>query len=437
MEQNAIMQKKPLDYLKMIFRRKWLIIVPTVIGLAAGILMANILPKAYRASTLILVEEGRIINPLIEGLAVSTSVAERLIVLREQILGWDRINQLISKLGLAKDVKSQKDFENLVLRLRKNIRVQLRGRNIINISYEGGDRVEARDIVKTITDIFIAENLKQQTSETENAISFINDQLALYQKKLKQAEISGMEEKLNDLLIDSTEKHPVVIELRGKIRAAKTEVESGDYQAGASAITGSDGDIETLREELKNLREELAASSLDSARGGANRAKLATAANEKLYSMLLLDRIEKVTVEDTGVNQKLYNELLQRLETAKITQRLEASIEGTRYTVLDPARLPLKPVKPNKLYVLLAGMLVGVCAGFSLGSAAEIFDRSLLSVDEAKTHLELPMLGAISKIITEADVRAEKIRRIKITGASILTGTALLVIIIFNVFLGS
>ena len=48
-------------------------------------------------------------------------------------------------------------------------------------------------------------------------------------KKLKQAEVATMEEQLNKLMIDSTEKHPMVIELKNKIESAKKELEQGNY----------------------------------------------------------------------------------------------------------------------------------------------------------------------------------------------------------------
>ncbi len=430
-------EKKPLDYLKLIFRRKWLIIIPALIGIMGGVVAANTLPKMYTASTLILIEEGRVINPLFQGLAVSTSVAQRLAVLREQILGWDRINQLISKLNLSRDVKTQQQFEDLVLRLRKSIVVRLMGKDVIRISYEGPDPVEAMNIVQTITDIFIAENLKQQNSETENAITFINDQLALYQKKLKQGEIAAMEEKLNALLLDSTEKHPVVKELRQNIAAAKAEMDKGIYTVDAGAISKDDAEMKDLKNELKSMRKELATSSLAADKGGENRAKLAAATNEKLYKLLLLDKMQQVATQDTTVNQKLYNELLQRLETAKITQRLEASKEGTRYTILDPARLPLKPTKPNKLFVLLAGLAFGACAGLAFVFTVEMFDHSFLGVDEAKSYIESPLLGAIPKIVTMSDLKAQKVHNTRIAGLSVVTGVVLLVVIIVNIFLGN
>lgn len=434
---TQIITKKPADYLKIVFRRKWFIIIPAVLGLIAGVIFGNTLPKVYQSSTLILVEEGRVMNPLIQGLAVTTSTAQRLSTLREQILGWDRVNQLIRVLNLAKDVKNQQQFEDLVMSLRRHIIVRLRANNVVSISYEGEDPVQAQNIVKTITDIFISENLRQQTKETEDAITFINDQLALYQKKLKQGEISRMEDQLSKLLVDSTDRHPLVVELRKKIAATKDELAKGDYNIDANAVAGSNEELTQLREELKKMREDLATPAIDAADGGANRTKMANVTNDKLYKLLLLDKIDEVTTRDTGVNERLYNMLLERLETAKITQRLEASKEGTRYTILDPARLPLKPSKPDKVTVMFMGLFFGICAGAGLVFLIELLDHSFLGVDEAKAFLTMPALGAVSKIVTQTDLKLQRLNRTRVAGASIVAGVVLLIVIIFNVFMGN
>ena len=402
-----------------------------------GIVAGNVLPKAYEASTLILVEEGRVINPLIQGLAVSTSMAQRLNVLREQLLGWDRLLQLIKTLDLAKDVKTQYQFEKLVKRLRSDIIVRLRGTSIISISYADKDPMVAQNIVKTITDIFIAENLRQQNKETEDAVGFINDQVALYQKKLKQSDIAAMEDQLNKLLIDSTPKHPMVIELKAKIESAKKEMEQGNYDINPVSGAATGGEMSDVRKELQEIKEELAKSDSSPVSSGENRSRLATTSNEKLYKLLLLDKIDKVEARDADVNKKLYNELLSRLETAKITQRLESSKEGTRYTILDPARLPLKPKSPNKIVTTFIGLMMGLGTGVGLIMMAELFDHSFLGVDEAKTFLELPIFGAVSKIITQDDIAAQRVRKVRITTASVAVGVVLLVVIIFNVILGS
>lgn len=436
MDQNIAKQIKPLDFLKIAFRRKWLIIIPAVIGIVFGIVAGNVLPKIYESSTLVLVEEGKIINPLIHGIAVSTSISQRLSLLREQILGWDRLMQLIKSLQLDKDVRNQYEFEALVKKLRTNIFVNLRGQNLVTIAYRGKDPSEAQKIVKTITDIFISENVRQQGKEADNAIDFINDQVALYQKKLKQTEISTMQEQLRALLVDSTDKHPMVIELKKKIAAAESDLQQGKYDVDQALVTAADPEGAAIKTELNRLKEEFTTQTLDATDTGSNRAKVASASNEKLYKFLLLDKLDKSGSQDKTVTQKLYNDLLARLETAKITQRLEASKEGTRYTILDPARLPLKPVQPNKILVLFAGLIAGLGAGMGLVFLAEMFDHSFLGIDEAKAFLDIPVFGAVSKIITQEDLKMRKLKNAQVTALSAVTGVVLLVVIIFNVFLG-
>ncbi|MFA6079578.1 MAG: GNVR domain-containing protein [Candidatus Omnitrophota bacterium] len=439
MEAQSSTQKNPADYLKIIFRRKWFLIIPMLVGLVGGIIAGNVMPKVYEASTLILVEDGKANNPLMQDLTISTSMVQRLGVLREQILGWDRLQQLITTLNLAKDVKNQWQFEMLVKSLRKNIRVDIRKphTNIISISYGSEDPAEAKNIVKTITDIFIAENLRQQTKETDVAVSFINDQVELFQKKLKESDVADMQDQLNKLLVDSTPKHPLVIELKKKIESAKAELKEGNYSVQASSIAGSDSELKDMREELKQMKEDLANPKAAPADAGANRTAASTTTNEKLYKLLLLEKVDQATAKDQTVNQKLYNTLLERLETAKITQRLAASKEGTRYTILDPVRLPIKPKWPNRPIVLFMGLMFGACVGIAVVCLMELFDHSFLGVDEARAFLDLPIFGAISKIITEADIKAAEIRRVRMTGISVVTGVVLVIVIIFNVFLGS
>ncbi|MFA6320549.1 MAG: GNVR domain-containing protein [Candidatus Omnitrophota bacterium] len=439
MEEKSMKQLNPVDYLKVLFRRKWLIIIPVFIGMVGGIMMGNILPKMYRSSTLILVEEGKVLNPLMQGIAVSTSVAQRLNMLREQILGWDRMMQLIKNLQLDKDIKSQPDFEALVKKLRANIGVSLRHQNLVTISYEGKNPAEAQKIVKTITDIFIAENVRQQSKEAESAIDFMNDQVELFQKKLKQAEIASMNDQIKKLMVDSTEKHPMVVELKKKMASAQKELDQGNYTVDEAALADPGQDSATVKAQITKLKEELANQTVDSTdtTPGVNRSKLAGVSNDKLYKLLLLDKLDKSAARDEGVTQKIYNELLSRLETAKITQRLEASREGTRYTILDPARLPLKPAKPNKMMVLLTGIFIGAVVGVGFVFLAELFDHSFLGIDEAKAFLDLPVFGAVSKIITLEDLNIQKMRNAKFTIVSAVTGVVLLVVVIFNVFLGN
>jgi capsular polysaccharide biosynthesis protein len=134
-----------------------------------------------------------------------------------------------------------------------------------------------------------------------------------------------------------------------------------------------------------------------------------------------------------NVNETIYNMLLQKLETAKITQRLETSREGTRYTVLDPARLPLKPIKPNKFKVILVGIFLGVAIGGGLAFSREFMDQSFLDVEDAKLSLGLPILGAISRITTPEEIEKERNRKkIVLISGSAFSITLLIITILIS-----
>ena len=81
-------------------------------------------------------------------------------------------------------------------------------------------------------------------------------------------------------------------------------------------------------------------------------------------------------------------------------------------------------------------MVPGGCAGTGLIFLAELFDHSFLGVDEAKRFLDQPILGAVSRIITEDDIRIQKLRNTRVAALSVVTAIVLLIAIIFNVFLG-
>lgn len=398
----------PIEYLKIIFRRKWLLIIPASIGLLFGVIACFLLPRTWESSTIILVEEEKIINPLIQNLAVSTTAIQRMQSIRETILSWNSLVELTKKLKLAEKIQTQVEFESLIMNLRENIIVQMRQPNIIKIAYRGANPGETQLITKTLTDILVEKNMQSQTKETDVAINFIKEQLAIYKRKIKESEISKLEDQLKSLLSDSTEQHPLVKELRGRINIARKELDSGEYEVKAGEQPINNPTREALKEELDKLvSKEIAyasnqTTSIKNTEGDPN---------DSIYKLLLMDKVDSALARDMNVNENIYNMLLQKLETAKITQRLETSKEGTRYTILDPPRFPLKPVKPQKILVIIMGLFLGLAAGVGLVFGSEFIDQSILDIEEAKHILQLPILGAISRITTKEEIEQETKKR--------------------------
>lgn len=424
--------RTPIDYLKIFFRRKWMIITPAFIGLLFGIMACFLLPRTWRSTTIILVEEQKIINPLIQSLAVSTTAMQRMQSIREILLGWNSLVELTKKLNLAKDVQTQLDFENLIQSLRQNISVQmtepkflqgLPANNIIKISYFGKNPQEAQLVTQTLTDILMEKNLESQTKETDVAIKFITEQLAIYKRKIKESEIAKLKDELKALLIDSTEEHPVVKELRQKIATAEKQFASGEYEVKGAGEALSAETRETLKQELDKIIAKEASSETASPN-----TEQEHDANTAIYKLMLVDKVDSSLARDMNVNDTIYNMLLQKLETAKITQRLEASKEGTRYTIIEPPRLPLKPVKPNKIMVIFMGFLLGAGSGIGLIFAREFIDQSILDIEDAKHSLDLPILGAISRITLQEEADKEKAKKKALIIAYLVSALMLIII---------
>lgn len=427
--QNQENQINILSYLRIFFRRKWFLIIPLLLGLGVGFFAANTLPKIYESYTVLLVEEEKFTNPIIEGLAVSTTAAQRIRNLREQILGWNRLVKLAEKLNMTKNIKNQAQFENLILNdLRKNINVRMSGPSIVRIGFRSENPERTQLVVKTITDIFIEENIASQNKESDIAITFLEDQLKIYHRKIKESEIAQMEDQLNALLMDSTDAHPMVKDLKTRIANAKEDMAERE----ATLLQNPEFIKNPVYSQLhQDLQKEIATIATTQALAGVSSPQdAAETGSADLYKVALMSNLSDALARDIGVNQTIYNMLLQRLETARISQRLEASKEGTRYTVLDPPRIPFKPIKPNKFMVMLMCAFFGAGLGAGLIVLMELMDNSFLGVDEAKAILDLPILGAISKIMTAEDIAKEKAKKTMRLGISVTASLAFIFIIV-------
>ncbi|MFA5262097.1 MAG: GNVR domain-containing protein [Candidatus Omnitrophota bacterium] len=405
-----------MAYLKMFFRRKELVIIPLLLGLSLGVCAGILLPKKYLSSTVILVEEGKTDNPLFSELAVSSTVQQRMNTIKESMLGWVSLVELVKRLHLDQNVKTRQQFEALILGIRKDIIIRLRANNILELAYVGLDPVQTQAVVQNITDIFIQRNKNIQTQETQDAITFIEQQLKVYKGKIKSAEIAELQDKLDELMIDSTEKHPLVRQIQEKINIQKAELEAENLQ-----YTKPD----KLEKETSNPLISSIKAALDKMEGSGESPKPGTAEDGDLYKIMLLNT---VAARDVRVNEQIYNMLLQRMETAKITQSLQLSKEGTKYTILDPPRVPLQPFQPNRVLVAVIGAIFGLALGIGLVFLLEFFDKSFIDVEEAKDFLGVPLLGAISKIETEATVRMEREKQVWMYAVTIL-GSEILVIV--------
>jgi polysaccharide chain length determinant protein (PEP-CTERM system associated) len=124
----------------------------------------------------------------------------------------------------------------------------------------------------------------------------------------------------------------------------------------------------------------------------------------------MMDTVPQVEAEltrlnrDYGIHKAQYEALLERLEQARLSEEAGQSADNVKFKVIDPPRLPLTPIGPNRplfmSIVLLAGIGAGIGIAFVLSFLRPVFDsrRSLREVTG------LPVLGSVGMVWTAGQI---------------------------------
>ena len=99
---------------------------------------------------------------------------------------------------------------------------------------------------------------------------------------------------------------------------------------------------------------------------------------------------------DYDVNKKQYDELLLRREQALMSQEAEQSQEDVKVKIIDPPRLPLLPVGPNRLLRASVVLVLGLGLGGGLCVGLSQLNPRVIDVPDVREMTGLPVLGAIS-----------------------------------------
>jgi hypothetical protein len=97
---------------------------------------------------------------------------------------------------------------------------------------------------------------------------------------------------------------------------------------------------------------------------------------------------------------------------ANVAMGLEKEQKGERFTLIDPARLPEKPYKPNRLAIILIGAVLGVGAGVGFAALREFSDQAIHNPEGLASVSALPVLVSIPDILTPMDRRRRRIKRL-------------------------
>ena len=438
-------------------------------------------PKGYTASTTILVEDKKIIQPLMQGAAVAADVADRARLARDVIFGRKIMSQVLEDAGWMKDNPSPTEQEKIIDNLIRQTKISSLGRDLIRIEYKDVYPERAFKTAKRYADIFIAESLNAKAAESQAAFDFIDKQTEEYHRKLTNAEEqlkefrsanldarpgSGsdistklstlqlrIEQSTQDLKEMETKKNSIEKQLSGEAEVATVLSREGQYRTRIGELQSQ---LETLRlnyrdtypdiirikHQIEDLNQAIAE---DRQRREAAKAsgKIMiddTVVNNPMYQQLKRDLSQtKISIDtmvariveakrqlqmeidlgkrvhggeatlaeltrDYQVNRDIYQDLLKRRENARVSMNLDKEKQGLNIKIQEPAILPLQPTGIRFVHFILGGFILGIAVPLGLLYAKIELDRRVMAGWVITENCKLPLLAEVPHLWSPTDL---------------------------------
>ena len=173
------------------------------------------------------------------------------------------------------------------------------------------------------------------------------------------------------------------------------------YITMASQLASAQNEIDSAKRQI---------STLEKKRAGYTRRIEASPRVEEGYSRLLTERNNLQAKND---------ELSKKYMESKVSHALEKEQKGERFTIIDAARLPEKPVSPNIPAILLIAVVFGLGAGVGTAAIGQFGDRSVRTSEELARATGFPVLAAIPEIVTIKEIiRRRNLRKMLLAGTT-------------------
>lgn len=207
----------------------------------------------------------------------------------------------------------------------------------------------------------------------------------------RQMQEEALETPLSASVPEPPSPSPAVAARRARRRQLEAEIEAIDRQ-----ITNNQAQERTLKERIVLYQARV------------------EAVPQRETELIALTR-------DYGTLQQIYTNLLEKSESAKVAANLERRQIGEQFKILDPARLPERPISPNRTQVNIIGAILGLFLGIGLTALLEYRDTTLRTDDDAVLSLSLPVLAMIPLMPTKVEQRRQRRRRLALAVTMALT----------------
>ncbi len=256
------------------YNKRNAIVTAFVIISLSFLAVGTIWPKKYTSFSIIHVDQTNILQSLMRGTAEATQAVDQGANAREIIYGDRIISGILKDASWLSGKLTDVEEEQLKQDIKKQIKVENLGENLLKISYRDSLPSRAFVTAKRLAELFIEEGEKAKSKESQAAYDFIDMQVKSYLEKL-----TAVENSLRNFRSDNPDSRPgLEAEVSTRISRYQREIErarlalseaeirekSLDKQlSGEAAITISQSKEGQYRSKIAELQEKLERMRLD------------------------------------------------------------------------------------------------------------------------------------------------------------------------------
>jgi polysaccharide chain length determinant protein (PEP-CTERM system associated) len=219
-------------------------------------------------------------------------------------------------------------------------------------------------------------------------------------------QIADLQARIEQLRLQYTDRHPDILmaqqtieQLRAENRRLRAEGNAGlVFGQGGGAVTSSqrlaiNPVYQTIRVSLSQTNAELA-----EVRGqlGEYQGQLARLRSRVSVAPEIEAQLAQLN-RDYEVNRAQYTALLQRLESARISESAQENTDKLKFRIVDPPLLPLLPDEPNRPLLVTLFSVFAIGAGLAAAFLLSLLRPVFASRTDIQEVLGLRVLGSVSR----------------------------------------
>jgi polysaccharide chain length determinant protein (PEP-CTERM system associated) len=305
---------------------------------------------------------------------------------REEAYGANRF--LSEQIKFFKEKLDAVETDVINFRKEKGVFVAVSETGIVEEIKKAQDELDAIRIQKREVEARRATIKKQLAEEKPYTV-------AMYSRGSLSDRMAVLQKKMNELSTTYTKDYPEVIKVRAEIESlkqmAKEKPETEEKPEDASSEMSTLNPIyQQLREESTKSERELAALSAkeEHLRGllGSKQSYLRNIPAEKTkLSELEMER---------NTYKRIYEELVARLGQSEVSKQMEVQDKTATFRIVDPAMVANAPISPNRVNIMLLGLIAGLAGGAGVVFGLDFLNKSAKGVGALK-DFGIPVLAVI------------------------------------------